>query len=538
MTTTTNTTTSASTVFDADDYQAETGTFADMEGSTTSDLDSVTTQSDFPEAHPRYVPPHRRHVKLDMGDFVQVDARNPLKPDLPGVANRHFEKLLHFVHFCLTASNIKSLISRFPAVHFACDDHRNHDHPIAHVVTAVGTRFLQRMFPAGATILDVYGNPAGSKSFNASQSKAKTPKFMMPLVNLFCGADFIREVNKWGPIIEDDQPQYIKGKIDELGAKDLADFSHFQLIHTLYYLSVGQVAKMLSYRPGAKALCLIHSHSNSNGKLNEGEQEYWVRGGVVKQKNVKTNTCYYHPNITPFWFREDKTWYPDNTKGETGNGIAWECHLVCEDTWIVEIVAADRSRLDDGAEATWKALFDFHDNADNNDLLSGEPQPDPVRILPSADGKFVELRVTCIPLFESLRRQAAGKPRVGAEGRKLFDSLLGTAKHLNAPGELFPGKDGMPCEAQYLIDHVVSAWVTDVSRESDIMSAAELLRPAMFSHASKVKGGPKLANFTLSNLFDSVRAGVSVALTANRVLRNADPIGSALTHLDLALEVN
>jgi len=537
MATTTNITSSASTVFDADDYQAETGTFADLNDNASDDCTSVTTESDFPEAHPRYVPPHRRHVKLDMGDHVQVESRDASKPDEQGVANRHFEKLLVFVHFCLTRVNIKSLIARFPAMHFSCDDHRNRDHPISHVVTQVGTRLLQRMFPAGATILDVYGNPSGAASFNKSQAKAKTPKFMMPLVNLFCGADFIREVNKWGPIIEGNDPRYMYGKLCDLGKDDLANFTHFQLIHTLYYLSVGQVARMLSFAPGAKALCLIHTHHHSTGKINDGEQEYWVRGGVVKQKNVKTNTCYYHPNITPFWFREDKVWYPDNTKGEYGPGIAWECHFVCEDTWIVEIVSADKSRLDDGAESAWKAMFDYCDTADRDNLFSGEPVAEPVCMIPSSDGKFVELRVTCIPLFESLRRQAAGKPRVGAEGRKLFDSLLGTAKHLNAPGELFPGKEGMPCESQYLIDHVVSAWITDVSRESDIMAAAELLKPAMFQHASRVKGGPKLSNFTLSTLFDAVKAAVGVALTANRVLRSADVIGSALTHLDGALEV-
>jgi len=363
------------------------------------------------------------------------------------------------------------------------------------------------------------------------------PKFMMPLVNLFCGADFIREVNKWGPIIKDDEPRYLYGKLDNLGAKDFDGFNRFQLIHTLYYLGVGQVARMLSFTKGAKALCLVHTHHHSHGKINDGEQEYWVRGGVVKQKNVATNTCYYHPNITPFWFREDKTWYPDNTKGETGNGIAWECHFVCEDTWIIEIVAADKAAVDDGLEQTWKELFDFHDKSDSNDLLKGEPAPEPVRILPSSDGKFVELRVTCIPLFESLRRQVVGKPRVGPEGKRLFDSLLGTAKHLNAPGELFPGKDGMACEAQYLIDHVVSAWITDVSRESDIMQAVELLRPVLSSHAVVVRGGPKISQFTLGTLFEAVRAGVGLAMAANRVMRASDPIGSALTHLDGALEV-
>jgi hypothetical protein len=537
MTTTTTTNSPGTTVFDAEDYEAENGTFATVEND--NDMVSVTTQSDWAEAHPRYVPPYRRHVKLDMGDHVQVESRDPSKPDEQGVYNRHFEKLLVFVHFCLTREVIKALCARFPAMHFTSDDHRNHDHPIAHVVTQVGTRLLQRMFPSGAIILDVYGNPSGAESFNKSQERAKVPKFMMCLVNLFCGADFLREVNKWGPIIDaDGGGRFIRGKLDEVDPEDLKDYTHFQLIHTLYYLSVTQVARLLSHKAGTKALCLVHAHKSSHGKINNGEQEYWVRGGVVKQVNVATNTCYYHPNITPFWFRENKVWYPDTSKGESGLGFAWECHLVCEDTWIIEIVSADKSKVDDGQEACWKALFDYNDEMDNALVLKAEPTPNPIVTIPSSDGKFVELRVTCLPLFEALRRQAVGKPRVGPEGRKLFDSLLGTAKHLNSPGELYPGKDGMPCEAQYLIDHVVSAWVTDVARESDIMSAADLLKPAMFTHANRVRGGTKLSNFSVNDLVTAARSALGVALAANRVFRAVDPVSSALTHLQDALEVS
>jgi hypothetical protein len=524
---------SVESIFDADDYQRENGIFSeDMAPSDDgASWTSVTTTSSMAEAHPRYMPPHKRHAHVEMGEFVTMQSRDTNKPDDQGVSNRHFEKLLFFVHFTLTKVNISALIKRFPSLHFVTDDHRNHDHPVAHVVTQVGTRMLQRMITAGSRVLDVFGNPKSAAAFNRSQSRAKNPKTMETLVNIFCGADFIREINKWGPQVIDGVGQWLRGSLEDLTSVELKEFSVFQMIHTLYYLKPQQISRILHLSPGSKVLALIHRHDKSHGWINEGEQEYWVRGGIVKQRNVLTNTTYFHPNITPFWFREDKTYYPpcENL------GFSWECHFVCEDTWIVEIVAADKSRQVDGTVEEWKRMFELDEEIELEHLKTRSGKAEPVVILPSDDGKFVELDVQSIPLFNVLRRQAAGKSRVGADGRRLYDSLLATSKHLVAPGALFPGLEPIICPDHLLVDHVISAFVTDVARERDIMAAVGLLSPVLVSHASSIRGGPRLSRFTVSSVVEIVRAGVKSGLVLNRVVRATDVVGSALTHLDDAL---
>lgn len=423
-------------------------------------------------------------------------------------------------------------------MHFASDDHRNHDHPISHVVTQVGSRLLQRMFPAGSTILDVFGNPNACDRFNKSQSKSKTPKFMMALVNKFGGMDFIRAANKWGPLFsEDGEARYLEGDLSSLHEEDVSNFTHFQLLHSLYYVKPLQLLGLMAKSKGSKALALIHRHNSDGGTINDGEQSYQVRNGIVKQRNVLTNTCYYHPNITPFWFREDKTWYPDEDFGFDSSyhlGLAWECHLVCQDTWIVEIVVCDRQQITRADSAMWDSLYHSADQSyemsRKNDAVC-----EPATIIPTADGKFVELTVTCFPMFEALRRQAVGRSRVGSDGRKLFDSLLSTAKHLNAPGELFPGKEGMPVDPGILIDHVLSAWVTDIQRETDLLASVNGLLPVFQEHASATRGGLKVQQFTLASLVSIVRGGLKAGIAVNRVARSQDVIGGALTHLDEAL---
>jgi hypothetical protein len=329
----------------------------------------------------------------------------------------------------------------------------------------------------------------------------------------------------------------MEGEIGSLETDDVSGFSHFQLLHSLYYIKPLDLLGLMSKSKGSKALALIHRHDKDSGTINDGEQSYQVRNGIVKQRNVLTNTCYYHPNITPFWFREDKLWYPDEAFGfdsEYHLGLAWECHLVCEDTWIVEIVVADRRQVTRTESVMWDSVYNsgsnHYDYHRKNDSC-----PEPATVIPTSDGKFVELTVTCYPMFEALRRQAVGRSRVGSEGRKLFDSLLSTAKHLNAPGELFPGKEGMPVDPGILIDHVLSAWVTDVQREADLLTSINGLVPLFQKHASATRGGLNVQQFSMASLVSAVRGGLKAGIAVNRIARSTDVIGGALTHLDEAL---
>jgi len=478
---------------------------------------------------------------LDMGDQVAVEALAP-KGDEQGVAGRHFQKLILYVHFALTGAMIGALKRRFPSWFFQTVDHFNHDHPISHVVTMVGTRMLQRMIAAGSAVLDVYGNPRAATQFNYGQRKSKRPKAMSCMYNAFCDADFIRAANKWGP----------KGQQDPLGARFmgtvlgtpealLEEFDVFQLIHTLYYVKPHEIFHLLGsgkrvYNPDnkrvtPKCLALVHRHNGRHGWLNDKEQEFWVQGGIVKQRNIATNTVYYHPQISDFWFAETKSWY-----NGSGLGFTWECHFVCEDTWIIEICPANRNLFVDDSQDKWAKLFD---QASEATLAVSEPPADErpvVRLyapspIPGEPEIRVNLEVTNLELFGALRRHAAGKPRVGNEGKKLYDSLLATAKHLSAPGALFPEMTPVSCPPHLLFDHVMSAFVTDVERESGVLEAVKTMRAVLIDHSESVRHGA-----TSESSFHNLLAAARTSLRGASVISTLfpKPVGLITNKLDSA----
>jgi hypothetical protein len=529
-------------MFDAGAYSASDPTVDDeMTWETVSDGGNSS------QAPPgRYMPPHRRPVKEEMGDYFQVDMG---KPDEQGVANTKFKKLMVFLSYALTKTMIDALARRFPGCFFVSKDHHNHDHPIAHAVTHVGTRFLQRMIKAGSNVLDVYGSPLACASFSASQRYATNPKVMRALVSKSCPADFIRAVNKWGPWVDFADPcpdgnaiKYDVGKVLEQEKGWLAKFDCFQMIHTLYYLTPVEISHLLSARRGSKILALIHSHGSSHGFLNEGEQEYWVKGGVVRQKNVKTNSVYYHKDITPFWFKENKHFDIEGTNGQIlGDFVsfAWELHFVCDDTWIVEITGSYPSEIDVDT-VDYSQLYALAEQEEEFNkratLIQDCVLVEPVRILPTSDGKFIELDVVNLELFTALRRKATGRDRRGKPGRELLRELLASAKHLVSPGALLPGQEGLSCPPHLLFDHVISAFITDVVHETNVMKGVSFLHPVLEAHAASLRSGVNYTKFTTFSLVSTLRMLTRGGLAANTIVRARDPIGVALGHLDNALD--
>lgn len=524
-------------LFDAEVYEGE-GSVGSASERTSQVWDddfishtASSMRSSHPDnAHPRYVAPHARTYKQETGD----DFAFPLtekKGDEMGVENRHFARILVYISYALTKVAIAALHLRFPGVFFHCCDVVNHDHPVAHAVTVVGTRFLQRMIKAGSVVLDVYGAPNACEAFNRIQGRRRNPKVMIPLVNNFGGADFIREINKWGPKTDNDGERYFEGRIRHFDQDFYRQFAVFQMIHTLYYVSAAEIMHMLDASPGSKVLALIHTHKEKHGFLNEREQEYWVKGGMVKQRNCATGTCYFHPNITPFWFAEKK----EHVLPGLNRGFSWECHLVCQDTWIIEIVrskpvwvapANDFEKLFRDAEA---AELGFK----SENLCFDEEPPN---VLPTSDGKFIELRAENVELVGKLRTQATGRSRVGKEGAKLMLDLINLAKHLTDPSAVFEGQSGLSIDRATLADHVVKAFISDVPRELALMGAVDMLSPMLRAHAAK-KVGPKVARgMSPLALMQNFRLLVQGGIAVNKVVRHKDVVGAGLQALDDALD--
>jgi hypothetical protein len=519
----------AETIFSQRDYEGGRQDDAD-----TGDWESVTTNSDMQEAFPRYVPPHKRPINLEMGDHTQVQIGD--KADEQGVQNRSFQKLMVYVSFALVKSMVEKLSKAFPGCFFVSRSHNNHDHPYSHVVTQVGTRFLQRMIQPGQWVLDWYGNPNSVDRFNGSQRPARTPKVMYALVAKACSADFIREVNKWGPPTDAEGDRYRTGH-SKRNLDWMQMFDVFQLIHTLYYVTCADLCEALhlpvnetrpNHSPRRKALALIHTHTKTHGFLNEGEQEYWVRGNIVKQRNVSTNTTYCHPNITPFWFAENKQWY-----GDDGKGFTWECHFVCQDTWIIEIVPCNKDEFDDDFVNTWEDEFElgvFDTPAERKASVK------PVTVLPTKNGRFIELDVCCEPLFTDLRRYAIGKPRAGLEGVQLMKDLITRGRNLVNPSSLFPDKPAMDCPDGAIYDHCLSAFVTDLERETNMMTCLDNLQGEIYKHSYRITGKRPPPSLASNDIVGTLKLLAKVGTHGARLARSKNPVDAALSGLDKFLE--
>jgi hypothetical protein len=525
--------------------------FDQFDGQSDATSDSESSDEAAPrdfhrEAYPAYQPPHMRGHNVQAGDkTVNFKNRKPgAGPDpdkVEGVDNNAYQRLKLPVGFALPREKLDKLKKEFPGVFFHCRDNGNHDHPYSHVVTQIGTRMLQRRIQPGARILDVYGNPRACDSFNASQGQAALPKVAKALVKRFGAADFIREVNKWGPFTDDEgNERYHRGTLRSLvNSGEIANYDVLQFVHTLYYEDMQVICDAL-HAPGGKRVAygLIHRHPLSSGTINDGEQSYVKNGkGLVKQVNLKTNSTYVHPDITPLMFSEHKQWFPASklaTRTMAGDeplqGLTWECHIINDDTWVIEMVPYTLYDEEDDAvdfDAAWaldEEVSEGFDTPSSSDEGSAVQITDSEVIIPTRDGKFLRLSICSKDLFNQLRVTCVGKDR----NQKLVDELVHQANHAIFPSKLYPGKEGVKCPQDRIFDHVIAAWVADAEREDKVLEAVSMLRPMLVKHARGLKLGSKLQDLCFRDLLDCLRSMVSAGRDINRVIKSKDKIDMAL----------
>jgi len=282
--------------------------------------------------------------------------------------------------------------------------------------------------------------------------------------------------------------------------------------------------------------------------LFEVKQHKAFEGGLLKQKNVKTNSVYVHPNLSPVLFKEVKEWFPSRTfplemrdraaVGDDGVGLSWECHMVNDDTWIIEMVLCDnRSYL--GGEPSFAEMWD-DDKIMEEDYLSTPAESSSISVrtwenrlewLPAIgkDREFSHLDICSKPLFEKLRLSSAGRAR---GDKKVFARLLEEAKNLVHPSKLFGGVDGLQCPPEKLVDHVVAAALVDYEKEGKLLEGMIALKPQLRAHAESLKFGKNYQDLSFGNLLDVIRSSLAVARTINSVVKHKDPLDSGLGALD------
>jgi len=317
----------------------------------------------------------------------------------------------------------------------------------------------------------------------------------------------------------------------------------------LYYVPFEELAAALA-APGKRvAYALVHRHRGSKGTINDNEQTYekkWV-GDVrlLRQVNVATGSAYVHPDLTDLLFAERKVWLPktsleySDSRGKTplpvsSDGLTWECHIVNDDTWVVEFVSY-REPEAGGNVVDYAAMWE-----DDSDVFDDDPLSTPSSsgssevqlheshvVIPTADGKFLSLDIPCKELFNHLRARCSGRERTP----KLLEELISTANHLVSPSTLFGDKVGMRCPPDKIFDVAVAAWSVDVLKEANITDSIARLRPVLNKHAKNMKLGPKIKDLCLRDLMQLMSLTLQGVKDVNRVVRHKDPLDLGVSTL-------
>jgi hypothetical protein len=497
------------------------------------------------------VPPHKRGHNVQEDKFVNHKKGND-QDRAEGVDNDKYLRLMLPVPYALHRDKLKALKLDFPGVFFHCRDNSNHDHPFSHAVTMIGTRFMQRKMRSGTKILDVYGNPNACDKFNSSQIHADSPKFMKAVVSRSCPADYIREVNKWGPFFDENEgvERYHRGDLMSLvRSGEIEKYDVLQMVHTLYYIPFEELAAALA-APGKRvAYALVHRHRGTKGSLNDGEQTFekkWV-GDVklLRQLNVATGSVYVHPDLTDVLFAERKVWLPkqpmeySDSRGKRAesvstDGLTWECHIVNDDTWVVEFVSYREPDAGHGG-VDYAAMWNDDSDVYDDDFLA-TPSTSPTSevqlydshvVIPTVDGKFLSLDIPCKELFNHLRARCSGRERTP----KLLEELISTANHLVQPSTLFGDKVGMRCPPDKIYDVAMAAWAIDVLKEANIVDQISLLRPVLNKHAKGMKLGPRIKDLCFRDLMQLMRLTLQGVKDVNKIVRHKDPLDFGVSTL-------
>jgi hypothetical protein len=501
-----------------------------------------------------------RRARLDEGDQVVVNNPLPFDPathkDEQGNANLRYARLLHRANFSLVPATTSYLSKMFPGMFFAASGNENHSHPKSHVISDVVHRFALRRLPPGSRILEIGGIPKKAREFNAKQSTStRGPKHLDVLVDLFSPKDFRRCIDKWGPQYTLDnetdpaRPQlvknYLTGRLRDLSPEVIASYDVFLFHHTGYYYHPEDYMHIFRNNETARVVITTLKHDKKHGTLNDGELTYdslpnkTLGMDIVKQVNTFDGEVYCHPNIYK-WFNKNsaasRQWRPANSD----IGFSWEITPDCDDNYTIQM-SSFRQSLMQPSPYDYEALFREAEDDDCSEpaFIDNNKRKSYNEVLPTPDGHFVELNITPPPRVEKLMLMAAGKPRTGAAGELLLQSMFNNAKTLINPGSLFNGEGGMPVKAVDIADHVVSAFTSGLSAESDVLSALTCMKGVTQRHTDFLAHGrPKLGRGATFSDVMAVFRDFSVKAVKVAVLVNSsrgDSTGASLKAVDRVL---
>lgn len=327
----------------------------------------------------------------------------------------------------------------FPAYTFIWDGAiYHHDHPVAHLCTELNElEMIDDILNSGESYIDLFGNSGRDRKYKRN---------CINLYTLATAKDYIRNQNVTDRDILFDMeklcdPTSVLGKINRVSST-----------HSLYYLSLEQIGRIVNTSKKRKLSGLIHRHKDVHGFLNSGEQEYWVsEKGIVTQANVATGEKYTHPSLEALFHQQ-------SAKTVHG-GVTWTMRAAGGDSFIFDFVGCPN---------------EICGNYTPLRFLSPESWEE-IRFSSISVKKFLhwtwmqasinEGKVTIedVDLFSKLRRYVAGKqrtPRLKTETMNYARRLCNKADIISIHGG---GAHEIPVAS--MTDYVEIAFYVDVRNE-------------------------------------------------------------------------
>lgn len=489
-----------------------------------------------------YIPVAKREKLAQLEFEIQMAEREIRARELEKSAQRFTAPKMktYTLPFVLNEKQLKYATTAFPRTIFRCGQDAGHDHPLLHLETMIAADQCARLFPAGHHVVDMWGSPKRCTDLNRGQQRSNNPKRFFPYVSIMTEKDNLRALSWEGH-------QYLEGYTGDLFAdlgwspvmgrflftdEDEGQQVDFMFIHTLYYISDDDLAKMLTI-PGSRAVAVVHRHAADSGTLMQGESTYAKINGCVEQVNCQTGERYVHRDLSYLFTSRTKVVHTSQ------GAYTWTMHKVTDDTWIIVLVGCV-SRDERFNKRTKEIGTNGAAEEMNQAALAPTHFPHPsLAILPKAQCTLVggvpviklegthlpEVRVSSPDMLEFLCSSIAGKPRNAVT----YNDLFSLARSHLENGTSFAGKIGFRCPSGEIAGHVTLAFLSGLGNETELLRAVACYHTWAREHHALLDMSAVVVN---QDAPTGGRAALSLAKRINIARKSGDVISGVLDALD------
>jgi len=313
-----------------------------------------------------------------------------------------------------------------------------HDHPVSHAITEISEDLVVRQF-GNEPFVSIWGNSHRHRRMGHTMAKVVT--------NRNVPHDWFRNRGR-EECVED-----IDAFVKRSGHKD---YRLFLATHTLYYMSLEDVASTLLGNGDAEFHAVVHRHQFSHGRIH-GELEYRVdQDGMVTQTNPKTGFSYRHMSLEPL-FHCDSVKLFDNKVG-----LTWDINLLAGDCYHIKFVLCDPARC-----ASLQSPFELI-KTDREVKIRGDVTV--YRVLGFEwfvyNNNGYDVVLEDVALFDRLRRTVAGKERTP----RVRSDLMAMCRRLANKNDIISIHQGFAHEVppERMADYVNAAFYCDVQHELEV----------------------------------------------------------------------